>query len=545
MSVGAGSPVRIDVRHRGAASTRYQSPRRITSTRTGVDRPRNGSRVSSTRTGGDSVRDLYSRVPNTTRGRSDAATRSADRRNDSLASRYRRPANSDRRRTGANEAPTGRERRSGELRPTTRSPRGDRTRGRETGGARRSDIRAGSLAGDRRGGVSVRETAPGRESAVRVGDRAARGDIVTGSAGHRYATPGRRAAERVGRRAADGRVAALSPVRRRGDSGRRGDPITDAGWRTGDRDYVRGGGDFYGSGSLYYGNVGWQGSYWSLCFGLGYAPVGCNWGVYSYPYYYCSWWPRWYWGYRNRFCFYWNSCYPWYGNCWWWPSYGYRPAAYVSQYYYGDIYYGDPAYAGNYDSGVVVREGEMTPEDEQVSAGPELSMQELAEQHVALGDFYFREERFKEAAESYLRALAYAPEDASIHFVLADALFATGDYHYAAYMIGKALSLDPELALADTDKRTFYANAELFDTQLETLKKYVEDKPYDAAAYLVLGYNLKFSKQPEEAAAAFRRVLEIEPDRDAAKLFLEAIENPPEPPAAAPEATKPVPEKKD
>ena len=84
---------------------------------------------------------------------------------------------------------------------------------------------------------------------------------------------------------------------------------------------------------------------------------------------------------------------------------------------------------------VVAREEEATPA-------------KLAEKHVSLGDFYFKEGRFQEASESYLRALAYAPEDASIHFVLADALFATGDYHYAAFLISEGLRLDANLAAA-------------------------------------------------------------------------------------------------
>ena len=60
----------------------------------------------------------------------------------------------------------------------------------------------------------------------------------------------------------------------------------------------------------------------------------------------------------------------------------------------------------------------------------------------------------------------------------------------------------------------------------------------ETAAFLVLGYNYKFSGKPGEAIATFRRVLEIEPSHDAATLFLEALENPPEAPPtpAAPES---------
>jgi predicted TPR repeat methyltransferase len=61
---------------------------------------------------------------------------------------------------------------------------------------------------------------------------------------------------------------------------------------------------------------------------------------------------------------------------------------------------------------------------------------------------------------------------------------------------------------------------------LQTLMHYLADKPYDAMAHLVLGYNLKFSGKPKEAEQAFRRVLEIDPASAAATLFLKALTEP-------------------
>ncbi len=122
-----------------------------------------------------------------------------------------------------------------------------------------------------------------------------------------------------------------------------------------------------------------------------------------------------------------------------------------------------------------------------------------------------------------MRALAYAPDDGSIYFVVSDALFAQGDYHYASFMISKGLSLDPPLATAKADKRTFYADGAEFDKHLETLRKYLVDHPFDSAAHLVLGYNLRFSGDDEGARLAFNRVLEIDSSDKPAKLFLDAM----------------------
>ena len=142
---------------------------------------------------------------------------------------------------------------------------------------------------------------------------------------------------------------------------------------------------------------------------------------------------------------------------------------------------------------------------------------------MTLGDFYFKEGRYRESAESYLRAIAYAPEDAPLHFVLADALIALSDYHYAAFIIKKAVRLDSAMVFAEADKRDFYGDDKIFAKHMAELEKYVADKPFDEAALLTLGYNLKFSKQPEKAIITFEKVLKISPENETAKLFLEAL----------------------
>ncbi len=144
----------------------------------------------------------------------------------------------------------------------------------------------------------------------------------------------------------------------------------------------------------------------------------------------------------------------------------------------------------------------------------------LAEYQVSLGDEAFRDERYDDAVDAYLRAIMCVPDDATTYLVLADALFATADYHYAAYTIQKALRLDPTLAKAGTDKRTFYRDQKTFDAQLQRLRDYLAERPYDAAAHFVLGYNLVFSGRAAEVAAEFETVTSIEPGHAGAAAFL-------------------------
>jgi len=255
----------------------------------------------------------------------------------------------------------------------------------------------------------------------------------------------------------------------------------------------------------------WGGS-WDPCWPSGLTwSLGCTFGSFG-------------WG--------WTSYYPWscyrsyryyssYSSGWWTPYYD--PLA-PSVYYPSTVY----VYADS-GPGAVVDEEPVTPgeQDEQVTVSRRpLSPVEQAMQYVDLGDFYFREGRYSEAANAYGRARALVPEDATVHFVLADAVLAGGDYHFAAFLIGEALRLDPELARADTDKRLLYGDIKDFERQMQTLKRYVAEKPYDAMAFLALGYNLKFSDKSEKALEAFKQVLKIDPSSQAARLFVDALTRP-------------------
>jgi len=265
----------------------------------------------------------------------------------------------------------------------------------------------------------------------------------------------------------------------------------------------------YGHGHYYgHGNYG--------PFPSGYAGRWSFWGSYCY-----SWWnPHYFWTIYSPFSYQrYTSCFPSYSYsydyCWWPGRRTYIPVA-----WYGG--YAEPSIVIDIDlgdddvDGAVAGSGEIPSVPERAAA----SAEGLADRFITLGDFYFKEGRFADAADAYARARTYAPDDATIHFVLADALFATGDYHFAAYLIAEAVRLDPEIVKAVADKRGFYGDAALFDKQLETLEKYILDKPYDAAAHFVYGYNLYFSGQIADAAKAFEQTLSIEPTHEAAKAFL-------------------------
>jgi hypothetical protein len=285
-------------------------------------------------------------------------------------------------------------------------------------------------------------------------------------------------------------------------------------------------------------NWGYGGAYDPWCWNSGLSVWG---GSGSFGWRLSLWQPWWSW--RTN---YWNTCY---NNSWWWtwsrPSYVNTGYWWYPQTVYCPTYLSVPSTVVVVDdregvegvpvaapAGGAVREtivagggvvGSARITELPADAGSESMAIALAIKYVDLGDFYFRAERFADAVEAYAKARSYAPNDASVHFVLADAAFANGDYHYAAFLIAEAVRLDPSLAGSDTDKRTFYSDVKVFEAQQLALDGYLAKKPYDAQAHLVRGYNLRFSGQATAATAAFQRVLEIAPDNRAAQVFLAAL----------------------
>lgn len=291
----------------------------------------------------------------------------------------------------------------------------------------------------------------------------------------------------------------------------------------------------------------WRGRWCSPhAFSWCYVPSWCRWGFLSWSAWGCSLWPIYYdycaFGWRSTIG-YWSTYTPYYAArhyAWYWPSTVYAPVTVYAAGY-------DPGYYDDPDVDVTIRieDGREAAVESpggavRIDRAPP-SKEMLAARHVTLADAYFREGRYQDAVDAYLRALTYLPDDASIHMALADALFALGDYHYAAFMIGKAFELDPSLASVVIDKHKFYDDPAKFDAQLETLRRYTEEKPYDAAAMLVFAVNLRFAGDAAGAERALTRVLEVDKDNAAAELLREALraekaaaEKPAEKPAETP-----------
>lgn len=223
-----------------------------------------------------------------------------------------------------------------------------------------------------------------------------------------------------------------------------------------------------------------------------------------------------------RYRSYYNHCWDWFSPIYYVPYY-YRPVYYCDYY---DPYFQSQAQVVNNvyyinndgDSYTSVNGGSVSVSSEWREE--ELKQMSPAEQFSRLGDLFFRRGQYDQAAIAYERALREDPNRASLHFVLADARFAMGDYLGAALAIRHGLVKEPALVSAQIDKRDFYEKSNEFEKQMNALSQYMNVHPDNADAMLVLGYNLHFSGQREEAKKVFAQVLTINPIDEAAELFL-------------------------
>jgi len=242
----------------------------------------------------------------------------------------------------------------------------------------------------------------------------------------------------------------------------------------------------------------------------------CGWNNWS-----CNGWcgSSWCWW---SFPFYWAFYYP----CWYW---------YSSPYYAYD-YYAYPATTVVYAEPQVVYVNGAQPAYESVgegvvSAPPSAAPQAAppaespltiaAQRYLELGDRAFREGRYYDAVQFYAKSVEFAPDQGALYLVLADALFAAGDYHYGAYAVRRALELDPALVDTHVDKHGFYPDPKLFDEQLATLERYLAANPSDRDARLVLAVNYLLGARPKEAQHTLEAGMPTMADDAAAQRVLE------------------------
>jgi len=249
------------------------------------------------------------------------------------------------------------------------------------------------------------------------------------------------------------------------------------------------------------GGVSLRYGYWDECgwYGGAYASYGYWWGWGCY-----AWSP---WCHPFSYpCYYWYGCWPryssWYSRCYapyyTWPVY--YATAVTSYVVREEVVYVEQEPEEEVPEPVLVGEGVAVPPVEpERDMGDAENTARATGQYLTLGDQAFRDGRYADAVHFYARAVQFSADDAVLWLVLSDGLFATGDYHYGAFALRKALELDRTLAGNPIDKHEFYADPSDFDAQLAVLELYVLDHPRDIDAVLMLAANYLFGGRPAAA----------------------------------------------
>lgn len=223
------------------------------------------------------------------------------------------------------------------------------------------------------------------------------------------------------------------------------------------------------------------------------------------------------WGWGLGWDCWWNSYWGWTPTCWWnwglgfvgwntWWNTWWCPQYYVpyqtTRVVYETVYVDEQVLqpADFVGEGVV---DPVAPAAVGRVATPTLSL--AAERYLTLGDVAFREGRYTDAVQAYSKAVEYAPGQGALFLLLADALFASGDYHYAAYAIRRAYELEPDLFRTVIDKHAFYGDPLDYDRQIAILEQFLTDRPTDRDARLVLALNYLFANRPATAVDLLRK----------------------------------------
>jgi tetratricopeptide (TPR) repeat protein len=147
------------------------------------------------------------------------------------------------------------------------------------------------------------------------------------------------------------------------------------------------------------------------------------------------------------------------------------------------------------------RAAELAPEDAAVQG--------------SLGDFLFSQGQRPEAATAYRRGLELAPEDGALALRLGEVLLADGQPGEAAEAFRQAVGLRPGEATPRLRLATALARAGKADEAVAQFEEVLAEKPDDAVrqAQLRVDYGnlLADVGRTEEALAAYRRALELDP----------------------------------
>ncbi len=189
------------------------------------------------------------------------------------------------------------------------------------------------------------------------------------------------------------------------------------------------------------------------------------------------------WGYGRRY--YWP---------WWLLGYGYGGYAGYGPGYYNAAYYAPTT-------------------TQAAQAAPP-----AADQYIAAGEQAFKSGQYESAIRSWQHALVEDPANGGVAMMMAQALFAIGQYDAAASAVQVGMQSLEQAQWGNLVKnyRELYPNIQNYSTQLKALEKARDTKPDDPALRFLLGYHFGYLGYPKEAVRELDKCLDRQPQDQAA-----------------------------
>ena len=143
------------------------------------------------------------------------------------------------------------------------------------------------------------------------------------------------------------------------------------------------------------------------------------------------------------------------------------------------------------------------------------------QRQIKLGLAAFAQNAFGTAASRFSRAIELHPATPEPHFLLAQAMFARGDYRDALAAIVTGLRHDPARPSRRFPLRELYSDPGLFVGQLADLRATLNRLPNDSALAFLYGYMVWFDGDRQEARRWLEHALRLTDDPEPIRLFLQ------------------------
>src|SRR5262245_50617134 len=220
-----------------------------------------------------------------------------------------------------------------------------------------------------------------------------------------------------------------------------------------------------------------------------------------------------------------NFGYPFYGyTCYgpFWPFFSYNPCR---NYHGWTTPYTDLiSPLGNKLAGPYAPPGQLdlpeeTKDPEQVESSRE------SNEFVRQGEDALKARDYRSAVRAWRHAVVDDPKNGATIMMLAEALFAVGDYDEAAAAVQQAMMLLPEEKWGGvvSQFRGLYTNIQDYFDQLTELAKAVEQYPNDPALRLELGFQYAYSGHPDLALRQLDKLLELVPQDPIARKLRDRV----------------------